>query len=634
MQNGIVFSFLIRLHPLIFTHARYIMIKNGTFRRFLYAMKIFRPIKRLFYVCFSVLLLLSLAACDLKTAFCVHSFSETAVAATCANEGTLTKTCTKCGYSTTKSIPKTAHTYEGEWITTESPTCLKSGKAERVCAVCGFKDEKILPQKDHVIVSGDTVEPTCTEKGYAVGVCKTCGETQKGNYVDALGHDWGAWRETAAATSGKNGTIERVCKRCGKIETQTTVFYGHIDDSALSFDFKSGETPTVKSEAELQAFYKAAILNRLETATCNVSGFSVTNKTLESLAFKSAPFAYRASASATSSAVTITVSYGDLPCKTTSAAKRQTQYASANAYTVSSTRSIDFDGFKINASEKTYAVTYTDQLYYVLECGYKPLPVSGSPAERVYEKIKTVLREIISDDMTDFQKIRAIHDYIVMNVVYDNALYNLAYTATDVKAYDGFYLEGVFDDGVAVCDGISKAVSAMANIEGIPCVRVTGKKAGSSGNVGHAWNKVLINNAWYIVDATSDNVIVNDDSEVLSLEYFLITDEKMSSVYTADDYDELKANTDYADRYKDNSFKVLIAEYDFIVDSDAELTALIEKAINSSDAGGSVQFAVGGGYSGNVDSVVKKFAATGVRCLRLSSDGYDAYTYVFLKQAS
>lgn len=583
-------------------------------------MKKLSAIKKISFIFVAAAMLFSLAACSFKTTFCVHDFTETAVEATCESEGVLTKTCSKCGYSTTKSLPKTAHTY-GAREETEQATCQKSGKAIRVCSVCGFIDEIITPKKDHVISSGAVTAPTCTEAGYTTGVCVTCGKTEKGNYTHALGHDWGEFTEVSPA-KGQNGTVKRVCMRCGNEEFKTVAFYGHIDDSALTFGFNANETPTVTTEDELKAFYKAAIFNRAETATCTVSGFTITQNILNSLSFENAPFAYSARVRIDSSTVTVTVTYPALPSKTTTAV-RQTQYASANNYKAAVSRPAGYDGFAINFYTKTYPVTYTDQLYYVLERGYKPLPVSGSPAERVYGKIKAALREIISDDMTDFQKVRAIHDYLVMNVVYDNALYDMAFSSTDIKGYNGFYLEGVFDDKTAVCDGISKAFSAMANVEGIPCVRITGKKAGSSGSVGHAWNKVFINNAWYIADATSDNVIVNNLGEILSLEYFLITDEKMSATYTAYDYTELKATTEYLARYTDNVFKVLTAEYDFVVDSDAELIALIQKARNLN---GSVQFVLGDNYSGDVEKTIARHASG---YIKINSPDGEPYTYIF-----
>ena len=80
------------------------------------------------------------------------------------------------------------------------------------------------------------------------------------------------------------------------------------------------------------------------------------------------------------------------------------------------------------------------------------MPTEGSAAERIYGKMKAVLRSIISDDMDDFEKARAIYDWLIMNVTYDGELYDLLTGSENVESgeYNGFYLEGVFDNGVAV----------------------------------------------------------------------------------------------------------------------------------------------------------------------------------------
>ena len=43
-------------------------------------------------------------------------------------------------------------------------------------------------------------------------------------------------------------------------------------------------------------------------------------------------------------------------------------------------------------------------------------------AEVIYERAKDVLRNIVSDNMSEIQKIKAIHDWVILNVTYDNDL--------------------------------------------------------------------------------------------------------------------------------------------------------------------------------------------------------------------
>lgn len=167
--------------------------------------------------------------------------------------------------------------------------------------------------------------------------------------------------------------------------------------------------------------------------------------------------------------------------------------------------------FAIDNVVRTAEVAYSDELYLAVQNGVRPIPKAGSSAQAVYEQARSVLRSICTDDMTDVQKAHAIYDWIMWHVTYDTP-------ATQIlrggESYSAYYLEAVFGngetefDGVAynpnaVCDGMSKAYSLMCNIEGIPCVRVVGRAGKSLREAGgHAWNKVFVDGAWYMVDCT------------------------------------------------------------------------------------------------------------------------------------
>ncbi|MDE7191502.1 MAG: InlB B-repeat-containing protein [Clostridia bacterium] len=255
-----------------------------------------------------------------------------------------------------------------------------------------------------------------------------------------------------------------------------------------------------------------------------------------------------------------------------------------------SSRSVDFDDFAINYVDKTYECSTSDQLFYVLSHGYRPLPVSGSQAYRIYDKFKEIMRGVCDDRMTDLQKARAIFDWLIINVYYDN---NVAYTTLPQASYkyDAFYLEGVLN-GSAVCDGLSKAYSVMCAIEGIDCIRVTGKlKDAEAGDAGHAWNKIQIMGEWFLSDSTWGNRVVgvqNDDDvnhyEYVNGKYFLFTDYERSEIdnYNSDQYCQYVADSEF--NYYAN-FKMQLEftsgniltgatkytrEFDLYIDGDAE----------------------------------------------------------------
>lgn len=206
------------------------------------------------------------------------------------------------------------------------------------------------------------------------------------------------------------------------------------------------------------------------------------------------------------------VSTANSPTRETSGARSLQLHASLPHinYDAAKYRAATFE-FAIDKAPRSATVKYTDELYFTVQQGVKPLPAADSPSAVVYGRAREILRKICTNDMTDVQKAHAIYDWIMWQVTYDTPATKLMAGGEQHSAY---YLEGVFGDGsmkigdvaynpYAVCDGMSKAYSLMCNMEGIKCVRVTGKAGDSLGSAGgHAWNKVLLDGKWYVVDCT------------------------------------------------------------------------------------------------------------------------------------
>ncbi|MCH5154475.1 MAG: Ig-like domain-containing protein, partial [Clostridiales bacterium] len=216
-------------------------------------------------------------------------------------------------------------------------------------------------------------------------------------------------------------------------------------------------------------------------------------------------------------------------------------------FDASKNRPTDYE-FAIDKLTRTAHVAYSDELYLAAQSGVKPIPRPGSPAEDVYAQARKILRSICTDDMTDVEKAHAIYDWIMWQVTYDTPATRVS-KSEDIAAY---YLEGVFGDGstsfggvkykpYAVCDGMSKAYSLMCNIEGIPCVRVVGEAgAGSSSpSGGHAWNKVFVRGAWYVVDCTwgdtTSTLSINGAAKRYELglhQYLFLTDADIAATHS------------------------------------------------------------------------------------------------------
>ena len=95
-----------------------------------------------------------------------------------------------------------------------------------------------------------------------------------------------------------------------------------------------------------------------------------------------------------------------------------------------------------------------------------------------------------------------IHDFIVNNVKYDK-----------LKKEYSHEIIGALGNGVAVCEGIAKAVKLLCDELGIWCIVALSEANPEKGiKYRHAWNVVRINGTYYHLDATFDNTLSKDDT--------------------------------------------------------------------------------------------------------------------------
>lgn len=148
-------------------------------------------------------------------------------------------------------------------------------------------------------------------------------------------------------------------------------------------------------------------------------------------------------------------------------------------------RAEDFTQFPyLTKNTKDEVTVYnSEQLLYVLEHGYKPVPVSESPAEVLFNYCKETLKKIIKNDMTEIDKITAIYSYVISHSVYDSLSdTNSTYTVEEVNfpdfiasSFRSYYAEGALIDGCSNSHGLAKAFNILANIEGINSLKVTSR---------------------------------------------------------------------------------------------------------------------------------------------------------------
>lgn len=242
--------------------------------------------------------------------------------------------------------------------------------------------------------------------------------------------------------------------------------------------------------------------------------------------------------------------------------------------------------FYIDSVKETMSVSASNMLYKAVAWGYKPV-FMGSQAEnlkQIYDNAKDALSYIVSDEMSEYEKVHAIYDYIIYNVRYDHDCANAEdkyvsgnLSLNEKMKYYGYYLEGIFLDKFykkdmhAVCDGKSKAFVLMCGIEGITAVRISGKASSDGKNFGgHAWNKVLLDlngtgdKEWYFVDTTWGDV-GDDSKEFLSHAYFLLSDDEVKNTHVENpghDYPKAEGKFDY---YAHETYTSSGTEYNYVI---------------------------------------------------------------------
>lgn len=134
---------------------------------------------------------------------------------------------------------------------------------------------------------------------------------------------------------------------------------------------------------------------------------------------------------------------------------------------------------------------------------------NDSDQTRAQRMAYDIAKRITKDSMTDREKIKAVHDWIIKNVKYSNRSYNCG------------TLSGAMLEHKAVCEGYAETFDFFMYILGIEHELVIGK----TGRL-HAWNRVLLDGNWLYVDCTWDDPI-GGPKDTIRRKYFLCTRKEM-----------------------------------------------------------------------------------------------------------
>ncbi len=140
----------------------------------------------------------------------------------------------------------------------------------------------------------------------------------------------------------------------------------------------------------------------------------------------------------------------------------------------------------------------------------------SSDIAELQAKVDEIYNEIMQDDMTDSDKVKAAHDYIINRTVYDEERSNEIKSGvgsdrihTSNTAYGPLFI------GKAICGGYTDAMALFLDKIGLPNFKIASEN--------HIWNVVYIDGQWKHLDLTWDDPVVDTGENILTYNYFLIS---------------------------------------------------------------------------------------------------------------
>lgn len=134
-------------------------------------------------------------------------------------------------------------------------------------------------------------------------------------------------------------------------------------------------------------------------------------------------------------------------------------------------------------------------------------------------KVKEIEENYLRDEDDKLKLQYIIHDYILANTSYDYDNY-----VNDTVPKISYNAYGALVEGVAVCEGYSKAAKLLLNLSNIESGIII------STEMNHGWNYVNINGSYYHMDITWDDSTPEKNRSVYN--YFNLSDNEISKDHT------------------------------------------------------------------------------------------------------
>ena len=133
---------------------------------------------------------------------------------------------------------------------------------------------------------------------------------------------------------------------------------------------------------------------------------------------------------------------------------------------------------------------------------------------KIDAEINRIIDENTTSDMDLYTKIKNIHDYIINNTKYDSDKANF-----NKSPYDSERMTGLLFEHYAICSGYSDTEAVILTKLGVENYKIVSDT--------HVWNALYYNNEWYHLDLTWDDPVSTSGKDILTYDYFIITDEEL-----------------------------------------------------------------------------------------------------------
>lgn len=137
-----------------------------------------------------------------------------------------------------------------------------------------------------------------------------------------------------------------------------------------------------------------------------------------------------------------------------------------------------------------------------------------SDIELIDKEVNRIYNALITPTMTDREKIRVLHDYVVNHTTYDKTwVSEKNKTSKANTAYGPLY------NKVALCGGYTDLMQLFLEKMKIKSYKIATNN--------HIWNYIYVENSWKHLDTTWDDPVTNTGRNLLKYDYFLITTKQL-----------------------------------------------------------------------------------------------------------